>query len=177
MKSFLIGDLLCETQDHHPRFFRNWLYMFLCIYKRHSELAKHIALHTREAGGKKEAGTLCENKDCVPPWDRCDLTSNCETVQQLNLETLSFRRCRKKNQVRLLSSWCLSWSFPSLSSIKISSKVAPMPECVRQTFLSELESCLICHRVVGVAITNHYTVLTAAGAGERGQRWAVAKSG
>lgn len=70
--------------------------MFLYIYKRHSEFAKHIALHTWEAGGKKEADTLCENKDCAPPRDRCDLTSNCETVQQLNLETLSFRRCKKK---------------------------------------------------------------------------------
>lgn len=36
--------------------------MFLCIYKRHSELAKHIALHTWEVVEKKEAGTLCKTK-------------------------------------------------------------------------------------------------------------------
>lgn len=149
--------------------------MFLCIYKIHSELAKHIALHTWKAGGKKQVLSakqgLCTTMRLLWPYFKL---WNCAAVEFGN----SFiQKVQKKTQVRLLSSWCLSWSFPSLTSIKISSKVAPMPECVRQTFLSELESCLLCHRVVRVTIPNHHTVLTAAGAGERGQRWAVAKSG
>lgn len=84
MKSSIIDNLLCATQDHHPRFFRNWLYMFLCIYKRQFQISKAHSIEYLRGWRKRGKQVLSakKTKDCTPQRDRCDLTSNCETVQQ-----------------------------------------------------------------------------------------------